>query len=1341
MFGNTKKRMLSVLLSLALILSLISAGITTLATAGEEFEFQVLFTSDLHGCFSDWSYSTNTSYTGLARVATKIKELRTPETILIDMGDTIQGNGTSVFHTSVWDEAAGNTLGMYPALIGLQYLKYDAWILGNHEFNFGIDRLEKSFGKGNVAPKQRFSGAILAGNVYDKDKKPVFDSYFIKDFADGPRVAVIGMTHPNIVNWDAGNMAAAEYTTRYADIVTAETIAYLKSPQGELAAGGPIDIIICAEHMGKGAEYAGDGAEAVLGYQGTAANVDLFIGAHDHLNVNEMVNGVRFAEISSNGGRLGQVKITATEQANGSWKVEDKAADVVVVNHTIGNSGATLVNPDAGYAADPAIAAADAFAKNYANTVIGKLEGGPLVPAPELTGTYQAYFQDNALVHRINEAMLYYANEYVNREGAAIASTNKPIEFGGKKVFLSGTAPLDTNANAQAGDLTRGNVSTIYKYDNNTLCVMEMTGAQYKRWMEWSYLFIGPYKGDGTANYGLDQPLMKPGDLTIPYGNGNMPGYNMDQFEGVKYKVDLTKPYGQRISILSLADGVTKFDEDGIYWVAVNNYRADSQLSINADEGSRPAVFPAGKAPAKVIAREIDSVLTVNGVSKNNGEGMLGLMIDWINRVNNGVINNNFVSNWEYITPEIDPALRAKAVAYVNAGIISLIPTAASINPGATTNGLNYARRSVTADEVKALNAIYGADDMAGKLVILHVNDAHGRDVNSASSIGTAGVAQLKKDYKALGAEVLLVSAGDAIQGTPLVNIDQGASEIKFLEAAGYDLMVPGNHEFDFGKANLLNILDGITFDVLSANIFDNGKLLFAPNKIYEKGGVKIGVFGLTTPETYTKTHPDKIAGLSFLMDENLYKEAQTQVDYLKTAGCDLIVCVGHLGIDSASEPNCSTDVIANVNGIDLFIDGHSHSLIEVGEGKGRLVTQKNGNDKTLLVSAKQYLEYVGVVIYDKQTKKMTSFLMNPATPTTPPSVLHTYTRTDPTVKAIVDNRNAAVEDALKTVIGKTEVTLYGKNTTNPAGVRMSETNLGDFAADALLWVANDELGVGMVDGAITNGGGIRDSIPTDGRLVDAAHPYGITMKDMVTVFPFGNTVAVVAITGAQLLEALEAATFSTPAVVGAFPQVSGIEFEIHTYVPYVNGPLYPSTTYYSPANPGARIKNVKVGGVPLDLEKKYFIATNDFTAAGGDTYAIFKACSAFTNLGVAMEDALIEYLEQNFVEGTIASNSPYAAPQGRIKQYTSQPVTPITSIRINANASSAVSRGATYNFKVVLNEGALDNNIVWEVNNPVYAKVGTDGSVTILNKTGTVVLTATDPVSKLSHSIILRIT
>lgn len=516
-----------------------------------------------------------------------------------------------------------------------------------------------------------------------------------------------------------------------------------------------------------------------------------------------------------------------------------------------------------------------------------------------------------------------------------------------------------------------------------------------------------------------------------------------------------------------------------------------------------------------------------------------------------------------------------------------------------------------------------GAVSLEGKLVILHTNDVHGRGVGSTTAWGYGAIAQVKKDLEAQGALVLLLDAGDASQGTPLVNLDQGKTAIDFMNAAGYDAMCPGNHEFDWGYDNLKQILENASFPVLAANIVDSvsGEAKFEAYTIIEKGDYKIGVFGLDTPETMTKAHPDKVRGINFLQGEELYACAQAQVDALTEAGCDLIVCLGHLGVADESIGNQSYDVIANTTGIDLFIDGHSHTAFETGKS-----VSNAGEEKTLLVSTGEYCENIGVVVYDGEKLSADLFACSTAAAA--------ITGADEEVASIVTARNDAVEAELSAVFAKTEIDLNGERA---PGVRTEETNLGDFAADAILWSAQQSVGDHVV-AAITNGGGIRASIPAG----------DVTMKDMKTVFPFGNEVSVLTVTGAELLEALEAATHSTPDAIGAFPQVAGIVFSINTTVPYEQGEQYPDSTYFAPKNPGARVTIETVGGEAFDPEALYTIATNDFTAAGGDTYYAFKYANATTGYktGVALEDALVNYVT-SVLDGVIGGD--YAQPQGRI--------------------------------------------------------------------------------------------
>lgn len=661
---SLNKRLLTLILALTMTLSLGAAGIAPIA-AESSFEFQILFTGDLHGCFYDWSYSTNANYSGLARIAAKINELRDDNTILLDMGDSIQGNGTTVFHTDpAWE-------GLYPVLAGMEYLDYDLWVLGNHEFNFGIPALEKAYGKGlGKDGGNLFSGAVLAGNVFDADDKPVYGSYWIKEFDNGLRVAIIGMTNPNIDRWDATNLDKAGYHTESATVCTEATIKYLKD--NKLA-----DIFIAAEHMDQRREYEreGSGSADVLANAYNAKNLSLFIGAHGHGNVNTMLEGVRYVEIGANGARMGQLNISVSKTKDG-WEVADKENDVVMTNIMVDYSStyAGFTEGDPGYKA--ALKAAHDFGVANCATVIGKYIGEPLVPDPEIKGTYEAYLQDTALVHLINDAMLHYTNIYA--AGDAFQSAHP--EYAGMEVTLSGTAPLNTNANHRAGDITRGSVATIYTYDNNTLYILAMTGAQYKAWMEWSYTFIGPFIANNEYDRG---PAFKAGDLTIPYGNGNMPGYNMDQFAGVSYKVDLTQPVGSRIVELKDAYTGEDFDLEQTYLVAVNNYRATTHLTTKTGN----AIYGDGPKPV-ILAEEIEKTCPATG------EGMLGVMIDYIQNELGGVIDNTdnafFEPNWEYILPEIDPVLRARAVKAVNGGEIAITPV----------NGNNYARRAVNTLEV-----------------------------------------------------------------------------------------------------------------------------------------------------------------------------------------------------------------------------------------------------------------------------------------------------------------------------------------------------------------------------------------------------------------------------------------------------------------------------------------------------------------------------------------------------------------------------------------------------------------------------------------------------------------
>ena len=516
---------------------------------------------------------------------------------------------------------------------------------------------------------------------------------------------------------------------------------------------------------------------------------------------------------------------------------------------------------------------------------------------------------------------------------------------------------------------------------------------------------------------------------------------------------------------------------------------------------------------------------------------------------------------------------------------------------------------SLTVTSFAADTAADAKAEMAGKTVILHTNDVHG------AVEGYAYIAQLKADYEAKGAEVILVDAGDFSQGTTYVSSTKGADAVTMMNAAGYDVVTLGNHEFDYGYAQLKENMSKAKFKVVCADVFnEDGTPIFDANYTYTtKSGVKVGFFGMETPETQTKANPALIKGLTFATGDAFTKAVADQVAALKDA--DVVICLAHLGVDAESAPYRSTDLYAAVKGIDFIVDGHSHTVMTKGE-KGEPI-QSTGTA----------FANIGVIVIDDASKKIESNSLYE---------IKEDTAKDATVataaKTIVDR----VDKEYGVVFAKSEVTLNGAKA--PNGNRDSETNNGDLITDAMLWkVMQNKEGL-TVDAdhvvAITNGGGIRAAIK----------PGDVTKKDINTVLPFGNTVAVIYVTGAELLEALEASTYSLP--VGGFPQVAGINFTLSTAVAYdANAETYPASTYYGPKSINRVVIN-SINGKEFKADDTYAVVTNNFVAGGGDTYYAFAAASAQFDTGIPLDEAVMEYVTTE-LKGVIGAQ--YAAPQGRI--------------------------------------------------------------------------------------------
>jgi len=460
---------------------------------------------------------------------------------------------------------------------------------------------------------------------------------------------------------------------------------------------------------------------------------------------------------------------------------------------------------------------------------------------------------------------------------------------------------------------------------------------------------------------------------------------------------------------------------------------------------------------------------------------------------------------------------------------------------------------------------------------ILHTNDSHARVFEGKyDGMGFAKLSTLIKQFEQENEHTLLLDAGDTFHGTTFATLEEGSSIVKIMNEIGYDSMAAGNHDSNYGFKRLLELEEMADFPVLSANVFyeETGELVLDPYTIREVNGVAFGIFGLSTPETHYKTHPKNVEGLKFT---DPVEAAKKMVAELQGKNVDVIVALTHLGTD-ASSTDTSLKVAQGAPGIDLIVDGHSHTIDDIE------------NSGTLIVSAGEYLKNLGVVeIVFNEKNEIVSREASLITKEDAANI-----EPDPAVQAVIDTIQLAQEEILAEEIGTTLVKLDGER----EQVRAGETNLGNLITDAML----EETGA---DIALTNGGGIRASIDKG----------VITIGDVITVLPFGNYIQTLEVPGSIIKEALENGVSDFPEVKGAFPHVAGMTFAID-----INKPK------------GERVHSIKIHGKPIDLNKMYTLATNDFLAAGGDEYTMFANFDV-TGDYAALDEAVIQYIKKR---GTI---------------------------------------------------------------------------------------------------------
>ncbi len=499
-------------------------------------------------------------------------------------------------------------------------------------------------------------------------------------------------------------------------------------------------------------------------------------------------------------------------------------------------------------------------------------------------------------------------------------------------------------------------------------------------------------------------------------------------------------------------------------------------------------------------------------------------------------------------------------------------------------------------------------------IIVLYTNDVHcGVD----DGLGYQGLAAVKASLVAAGKTVILCDCGDAVQGDTIGTLSKGEYIIDIMNQLGYDYAIPGNHEFDYGMDQFKANAEKAAFPYLSCNFVDaEGKSVLKAYEIKEIEGKKIAFMGISTPKTLVSSTPTYFQNengewiYGFCQDETgekLYAQVQATVDAAKAEGAEIVIALAHLGIEADCAPWMSSDVITHTTGIDVVLDGHSHSTIE-----GDLVKNAEGKD-VLLTSTGTKLASVGCLTIGADGSFKSGLIDISET------------------TEFIDGIKANYEELVNTVVAHTDVDLC---ITDPATgermVRSNETNLGDLCADAYRAMSGADI-------AIVNGGGVRKDIPAG----------DITYGQIIAVHPFGNEMCMVEVTGAEILDALEHSVAKMPGEFGGFLQVSGMSFTIDMSVE--SSVETDENGMFVAVNGDRRVKDVMVGDEPIDPEKTYTLASHNFKLkSSGDGYSMFADNNFLLDSVMIDNQVLINYIT-DVLGGNVGEEYSDCYGQGRI--------------------------------------------------------------------------------------------
>ena len=1088
--GNLKKFLASVV---ALTFIIGNLPMNLVKAAAEELStetVQILATTDLHGRFVPYEYARATrSDGGLTQIATLVEQERAKNanTVLVDNGDNIQGNYNHLFLN---DEKN-------PMMLAVKEIGYDSFSLGNHEFNFGMDKLFQ------ITNQIKDNVKVLCADLYKGDER-VFDAYTIKKLPNGVKVATIGVVTPHIDKWDGPNLVG--YTPKNPTEEVAKVIQEIK------AAGGA-DVYVVTSHMGFNNEYGkGDSAKELAEAN---PDVDVIVMGHSHEAFAEKTAGnAILIQPANNAGSLGKVELKL-EKSNDGYVVKEKKGTLLKTTGVAENEKLALN-----------LKSYDERAKSDASIVIGKLEGPSLADKNEIADIPESLVRDQGITDLVNEVQIYNSKNHLESQGIDVDSG----------YMVSAAALFDAGSNMQTGDIKKSDISNIYKYDNK-LYTIKTNGKQLKRFMEWTASIYNTFNA---------------GDLTVSL-NPDIRLYQYDMFDGISYEINISKPAGSRIENVKFEkDGKVVEDTDVVY-LSVNNYRYDSVLNA-----SNNPVFEPG-THEKVYDTNNDKI-----------SDMRDLITDYIVKVKGGKISRNIDNNWKLTGVNYDEKLREEVVKLVNDGVLS-IPVS---DDGRTPNV-----KSLTINDVLVAKNLK-------RVELVSFNDLHGNVQESGKNVGIAKLASAIKERTSLNGfsnyEAIPLSAGDLYQGTAISNLTKGAPVNEFLKDINIPASSVGNHEFDWGKELIPTWAKAGNFDFLAANIIDKktGKPVewAKPYKIIEVDGIKIGLIGVTTPETAYKTTPANVADLTF---EDPSISVQKYADKLrKEDKVNAVVVLSHLGAttDKDGKPvGEAVDLANKIKNVDAIIASHDHQFTNV-EANGIKIIEAGYNGRALSVLTFDFDNTGKLVSLGAKLDELYSRSANIIPDETSAEIVKKY---EAELKPILSEKVADLDKDLG----------HDRN----EGL----TPLGTVVSETMRKITG-------VDIAITNGGGVR--APLSAGV--------LTIGDLYTILPFDNTLVTMELKGSDVKAAIEHGIM--PANFG-WGQFSGIK-----------------VWYDKDAPAGERITSIRLAdGTPLDMDKYYTVVVNDFMATGGDGYDFTNARNMKDTM-LVMRDEISNYWKKNGVDTDI---------------------------------------------------------------------------------------------------------